>query len=158
MILILAETYPSEKHKYILAFIHTRNVYYKQMGLDINVLSFKAENSYQYEGINVISLKDFRKMESTIKIDLLISHAPNLKNHAKFIYTNLKRIKQVMMVFHGHEVLKMSNYYPEPFSFVKQSKLKKLVRDTYDSVKLPLIRSLIKKLIRQKKITNRRYG
>ena len=153
MILILAENYPSENHKYALAYIHTRNLYYKQMGIEINVLNFRAEASYQYEGINVISIGDFQKMNSNVKIDLLVSHAPNLRNHVKFIVKNYKRIKYFIMVFHGHEVLKISKYYPKPFNFVKQNTMKKKARSIYDSIKLPVLRLLIKNLVKRKIIT-----
>jgi len=153
MILILAEDYPSENNKYALAYIHSRNLYYNQMGMDITVVNFRARSSYLYEGINVISPKDFRKLYSKMKIDLLISHAPNLKNHLKFIVGNRHRIQETIMVFHGHEVLKVSKYYPKPYSYIKQNTLKKILRNSYDSLKLPIMRFVIKSLLNQNRVT-----
>lgn len=57
-----------------------------------------------------------------------------------------------MMVFHGHEVLDVSRYYPEPYDFIRQRKIKRLVRKTYDKIKLQIIKSCVNKLIKQQKI------
>src|SRR5690606_31422621 len=153
MILILEEDYPSQNHKYALAYIHTRNLYYKKMGLEFTVLNFRAKSSYTYEGINVISYEDYKQKESSSKIDLLISHAPNLRNHVKFMVKNKRNIEKILMVIHRHEVLKYTKYYPKPFHFNNANKGKNFVQNVYDSIKLPSMRFIIRKYLKQNKIT-----
>lgn len=153
MILVLAEDYPSENNEYALAYIHTRNLYYKEMGIEIKVLNFRIKESYVYEGITVISKKDYKKTMRKTDIELVISHAPNLKNHIIFIKKNLSVIQNVLMIFHGHEVLRISDYYPKAYSFSQQKKSRKLIRDMYDSIKLPIMNMVIKNLINENKLS-----
>lgn len=135
-----------------MAFVHTRILCYKKKDINPVVLNFRADNSYDYEGVKVLCLKDYKEKYKDNKIELLITHAPNLKNHLSFIKKYNKNTNKILMFFHGHEVLKTSNYYPKSYSYTKNKKIKRIVRNAYDRIKLPVLRKNIKRYINEKKI------
>jgi len=153
-ILILAEDYPSKDNIYALMYIHTRIKIYLENGLDVEVLSFSAKESYLFEGVNVFKEADILKNISTNKYNLIISHAPNLRNHIRFINKNNKYFNKIIFFIHGHEVLKKSNYYPEPFFYNKPKFyiLNKLFNDIYDKIKLRILESFIKRNLESEKL------
>src|SRR5690554_133209 len=101
-ILVLAQDYPTEEKKHTLAYIHTRNKYYNENGLDITVLNFSAKEPYLYDGIRVITEQDYFENSKYKKV---ISHAPNIKNHYRFIKKNKNKFEEVIFFYHGHEIL-----------------------------------------------------
>lgn len=119
-ILVLSESYPGLIAS-SMAYVHTRNQYYLNRGHSVEVLSFQAEQNYQFEGIKVFSENHFKKKGQIEDFDLIVSHAPNLKNHIRFIISQYRKIKNLVFVIHGHEVLKKLNYYPLPFKGLEKN-------------------------------------
>lgn len=135
-ILVLSESYPSLHNIYSMGFIHSRNIEYIKLGVDVTVLSFSSKEDYVYEGVSVVtssSTLDF------VQYDAIVSHAPNLRNHLKIIYKNYAQIKKIFFVFHGHEILFMSRYYPKPYSWEKSSE-HSFLRFCYDFFKLKVLK------------------
>lgn len=132
-ILILATDYPNLKGGITSYFIHTRCKYYLNKGLDFEVLNFKAKEDYVIDRVRVICLDTFRKRHKE-QYDLLILHAPNLRNHYRFLKKYGKNFKKYLFFFHGHEVLKINKDYPKPYSY-KKKKLS-FLQNTYDCLKL----------------------
>jgi len=147
-VLVLAEQY-STKDKVSQGFIHTRNVEYVKNGIELDVISFSSkENNYVLDGINVYSLNGFYDKKNVEEYDLVISHAPNVRNHCRFINNNYSKIKKIVFFFHGHEVLYSKEIYPKPYDYVKkEKKLKEMIRDLYDIYKIQYITKFFKKTL-----------
>ena len=80
--------------------------------------------------------------------DLVLSHAPNIKHHLKFLNKYGDKFNNIIFYFHGHEVLRTSKIYPKPYKFTKkQPFIKKLIREVYDSFKLLVWKNEIPKFI-----------
>lgn len=142
-LLILVEGYPHESSIYNMSFVHSRNLQYQSKGFAVDVLSFSARNKYQYEGINVLSKRE--KIDLS-KYDVVLSHAPNIRNHYRFIVKNYRNIKRLILFFHGHEALIVDKYYPKPYIWQNQpKKVITFLRYIYDRVKLRLLKRLLKK-------------
>ncbi|MGL5751694.1 MAG: glycosyltransferase [Paraclostridium sp.] len=138
-ILILTTDYPHPNGYVSQYFIHTRNKEYVIKGLDISVLSFSAKEDYSIDGVNVFTYDTFKNKLVDIDYDILASHAPNIRQHYLFLNKYNKKFKRIVFFFHGHEVLKSSQIYPEPYSYMKkQSFIYKSFSDTYDDIKLKL--------------------
>ncbi|MBW8350283.1 hypothetical protein K0H71_12625 [Bacillus sp. IITD106] len=151
-VLILVQDYPNKDRQYTMNFVHTRNLEYKENGVDIVVLSFQATESYQYDSIQVLSEKSFLEKYNNKKFDIVISHAPNIRNHIRFLKKYNRSFNNIILFFHGHEVMKMSKYYPAPYSFVKEGKLKKIFQNIYDDFKLAIMKSFIQSQIKKGKL------
>lgn len=151
-ILVLAQDYPSDTNKYAMNFVHTRNLEYKNNNIEVNVLSFNTKNEYQYDGISVVTEEEAVKKKLYSTSEIVISHAPNIRNHIRFLNKYMNDIAQLIMFFHGHEVMKMNNYYPKPFSFMPTKKKNKYVQNIYDTYKLFAIKKFILKQIKNRKL------
>lgn len=134
-ILVLATNYPNNAGGVSLYYIHTRNKFYLKNGIDVTVLNFAANQDYIIDGIKVITLKSY-KQTNFKDIELLVLHAPNIRNHFVFLKKYGKRFKKYLFFFHGHEVLMNSKVYSRPYSYVNTNK--KYLRDLYDCIKLRL--------------------
>ena len=44
-------------------YVHSRNLYYKMEGIDVTELNFSAKEGYTFDGIKVISLKEYEQRE-----------------------------------------------------------------------------------------------
>ena len=143
-ILVLAEDYPNNNGGISLMYIHTRNLYYVQHGLDVQVLNFRAENCYEYEGISVITQKAF--LDNQNQYDLLIIHAANIKHHYRFLKKYGNCFKKFIFFYHGHEVLRINKVYSKPYPYVKRNKLKECLQDCYDTFKLWMWRKYLPKV------------
>lgn len=137
-LLVLDENYPRTSTSGGSYFVKTRCDYYIKNGVDVSVVSFMAKETYVIDGVTVYSLKDYKKKFNGAGrfFDILICHAPNIKNHYGFINSNIKKFKKLVFFFHGHEVLKCSKVYPKPYPFVRKNFLLNLIRDVYDNYKL----------------------
>lgn len=144
-ILVLTEDYPSENSK-ILMYVHTRNLYYAQNGISVVVLNFRAKENYIIDDIQVITLEEYKNNSDKYNCDILISHAPNLRNHYRFLKKYEKNFKNIVFFFHGHEVLKVNKVYSKPYKYVKQNVFKKIIRNLYDDMKLYLWRKYFTKI------------
>lgn len=139
-ILVIAADYPNNHGGVTLMYVHTRNVYYANHGIDVAVLNFSAVESYEYENIRVITLADYES--SSEQYDILVAHAPNLRNHYRFLKKYQDRFARLVFFFHGHEVLKITDTYSRPYPYVKKSSwLRNVVQNGYDAFKLRLWRN-----------------
>lgn len=141
-VLILSQAYPSEDNIYNNSFVHSRNIEYLKLGIQVDVINFLAQESYTYERINVFTKKS--KIDVSA-YDAVVSHAPNIKNHYIFIKKKLNKIKSLVFVFHGHEALYVHDYYPKPYPWEGEESFTKVkLRYAYDFIKLKLLKSLMK--------------
>lgn len=140
-ILVLSTNYPSAANPSVLRYVHTRNIYYINHGLDVTVLNFSTKTDYVQDGIKVISLQSYNKDD--IHYDILASHAPNLRNHLKFLIKYQKRFSRIVFFFHGHEVLMRSKVYSKPYPYIKKGY--NVLNDIYDWIKLKIWRIYFKR-------------
>ncbi len=144
-VLVLATDYPGLNRKEAHRFVHVRNLFYQDQGIDVTVLNFAAKADYQYEGINVVSLQTYKTTGR--QYDVLLSHQPNIRQHYVFLRRYSGRFPRLMLFFHGHEILRFSKVYPKPYSYVSTSKVKAFLQDRYDLFKLSVWRRYIPKII-----------
>ena len=138
-VLVLAAAYPDQSGSKALMFAHVRNQYYQKHGIDVRVLNFSAHNDYILDDIQVITLQSYIREE--IKFDIAVCHAPNLRNHYRFLTKYGMNISRFVFVFHGHEVLRVNDVYPREYSFVrKQSMFRTFAQNQYDSFKFSIWR------------------
>lgn len=135
-VLVLATTYSMPNEKPTHFFVQTRNIYYKSKGIDVTVLNFKAKENYVIDDINVITLEEYKRNFEKYNCDLLISHAPNLRNHYMFLKKFQKNFKNLVFFFHGHEVLKINKVYSKPYNYMKKNTVKTFIQNIYDDIKL----------------------
>lgn len=141
-LLVLSEAYPSRQAVYNMSYVHSRNIEYLKQNICVDVLSFSALEKYTYEGVSVFP-RD--KIEDLDSYDAVVSHAPNIRNHYRFIRKNLAGLKKVILVYHGHEVLFVHKYYPEPFEWERQrARINIILRNAYDFFKLKLLKRLMR--------------
>lgn len=143
-ILVLTQSYPSNKSKEHM-FIHVRNLFYQENGADVTVLSFSSSSSYIYEGIKVISEKDYKK--NCIKYDIIVSHASNVRNNYRFLKKYDKELGKLIFIFHGHEVLRISKEYPDDYFYItKNTSVRKVLQNMYDSFKFWVFRNYLPRI------------
>ena len=118
-VLVLTTFYPGGGSTETHRFVHVRNLYYQQCGIDLKVLCFEAKKNYEYEGIRVITLDEYKKRNE--KYDILISHQPNIRQHYQFLKKYGNHFPHFVLFFHGHEVLRFKTAYPQPFNYVNKS-------------------------------------
>jgi len=136
-LLVLATDYPDKNGNVALMYIHTRNRYYTQNGINVTVINFKTKDSYILDGVKVITLQEYIKDKN--KYDILVSHAPNIRKHYRFLKKYGKDFNKIVFFFHGHEVMVVSEIYPKPYGYTRSSsKFSILVRNIYDLIKLNL--------------------
>ena len=146
-LLVLAENY-STKEKVSLAYIHTRNLEYVKQGIELDVISFSSTTQYTLDGINIYSLKQFCEKKDVSDYDLVVSHAPNIRHHCKFINEHYDKIKKIVFFFHGHEVLYTKEAYPKPYDYVKnENRFKSVIKDIYDVFKMIYLTKFFNKTI-----------
>lgn len=149
-LLILTADYPSDDNKYAMSYVHSRNLIYKNH-FEMDVLNFKADKDYIYEDINVITLSTYVEKVKNDNYDLLISHAPNLKNHVRFINRYSSFFENIIYIIHGHEVLPLNKYYPKSY-FFNSKKFKKMMQYLYDCLKLNILSSHFNSLNKSNKV------
>lgn len=137
-VLVLSAFYPTNDGKKNLYYVHSRNIYYKMEDIDVTELNFSANEGYIYDGIKVISLKEFEKQNE--EYDVLICHASNLRNHYRFLMKYGDKFNKKIFVFHGQEILHRKKYYPKPYEYVKNNKLRGLIQNPYDDFKIAVWR------------------
>lgn len=144
-VLVAVADYPNDNGNTAMMFVHTRNKYYRQHGIEVTVLNFKTQHKYIFEGIEVISLSEYSSCAG--KYDILIMHAPNIRNHYLFLKQNAKLFQRLIFFFHGHEILKVNKVYPEPYDYLKKhSMVKVAIQNIYDCCKLYLWRKYFPKI------------
>lgn len=136
MILIAVADYPDDSGNKAEMYVHTRNKVYKEEGISFSVLNFRTERNYYYDGVEVICLDEYKKNKE--KYDILISHAPNIRNHFRFLMKYRKYFRKLFFFFHGHEVLRTQKVYPKPYEYMEHSATKSNLIDLYDVIKLKI--------------------
>lgn len=128
-----------------MAFVHSRNVYFEQIGHEVHVLSFAAERDYDWHGVQVRTTESLTK-EQIGQFDVCYIHAPNLRNCLRFIFKNRRVLRRVCLVIHGHEFLAWQKYVPNDFPFMrsKKSQAKYLAQTIYDAIKLPIWKFILR--------------
>lgn len=146
-ILVLATNYSRPDGFISLQYIHTRNKLYVKKGIDVSVISFAAKNDYELDGVKVYTPQTYKNKLKELRYDILISHAPNLKNHYTFLKKYAKRFNNIIFFFHGHEVLMTSGIYPKPYDFNKRDYfISSKIRYLYDKLKLSVWRNYLQKI------------
>lgn len=134
-VLVLVADYPNTDGGVALMYVHVRNKYYIQHGIDVTVLNFASNVNYTIDGIKVISRKSYEL--NPRNFDVLILHAANIRNHYRFLRKFDGRFPHLIFFFHGHEVLKLNETYPEPYDYMKSGgPVRMLAQDAYDTFKL----------------------
>ena len=146
-VLILAADYPDLNGNINLYYIHTRSKYYISKGIELEVLNFSAKECYEIDGIKVITLDEYKCNYINKKYNILILHAPNLRNHYRFLKTYGQRFDKYLFFFHGHEVLKINKDYSKPYSYVKVKN--KILQKIYDVIKLKIWKIYFKRNIKK---------
>lgn len=142
-ILVICESYPSLDNLYAMSFVHSRNIEYIHQGEDVTVLSFSAKNDYVFDGVKVRSYNSFKYIDIS-NYDSVVSHAPNLRNHFKYLFVRMNKIKNLIFIFHGHEILNINKYYPEDYSWERKPFfVRRVLQSCYDYLKLRVLRVFI---------------
>lgn len=144
-LLVLSTDYPNLQGGLALTYVRTRNIYYKSKGIDVTVLNFAATGNYIIDDISVITYKWFKDHHNELKYDILICHAPNIREHYRFLYKYDKQFSKIVLFFHGHEVLKINKVYSAPYPYVKRNRIMEKLQDCYDEFKFFVWRSYIKR-------------
>ena len=146
-ILVLATSYPRPDGYSALQYIHSRNQLYLHHGIEVTVISFDAKADYELDGVRVCTLPSYEEKIKDEPFDLLVSHAPNLRNHYQFIKKYGDLYKEFVFFFHGHEVLNTAKIYPKPYDYAKKIQLNtNIKRQLYDQFKLFFWRGYFKKI------------
>lgn len=141
-ILELCAGYPGYNGSSALSYVKVRNHYYREEGLEnITILNFSLPSgNYQLDGFEVISLKTYKEKYVNVQFDVLICHAPNIRNHYTFLKKYQKRFSNIVFFFHGHEVLSIKKEYPKPYTFQHNKSIYRFISPIYDLVKFSLWR------------------
>lgn len=147
-VLVLCAAYPNLKGSKALNYVHVRNKYYLKEGIVPVVLNFSAKCSYEIDGVEVITLKEYQKQRRYQTYTWLICHAPNIRNHYLFLKKYQQFFPHIMFVFHGHEIVKINEAYPPEYDFlISRKKLgKKIWQNIYDNFKLRIWRIYLPKI------------
>ena len=145
-ILVLVSDYPDNKNNASLMYAHTRNKYYYSKGAEVSVINFKATSNYHIDNIEVLTLQSFYNDKNIDDFNIIVSHAPNLRNHYRFFKKIDLENKNLVFFFHGHEIMKINEEYPKPYPYVKKENLaKKLIQMIYDKLKILLWKKFFEK-------------
>lgn len=134
IILVLVEDYPNLCGGHSMEFVHTRLKEYDKSNICVEVLNFSAKSDYLLDGIQVITYSTYIRQNR--EYDALISHAPNLRHHLRFLLKYGDRFRQIIFFFHGHEVLNVNKVYPRPYAFREKRLLEYILQEIYDKIKL----------------------
>lgn len=144
-VLVLVQDYPNNEGCVALMYVHVRNRYYIQHGINVTVLNFTTPKNYCIDGIKVITEETYLKENN--KYEIVISHAANIKNHYRFLKKYGNNFERMFFFFHGHEVLMINDVYPKPYDFVgKDSRRGIIIQNIYDKAKLLIWHKYFKKI------------
>ncbi len=144
-VLVAVAAYPTPDGMRPLYFVHSRNVYYQKENIQVTVINFSADNGYEIDGIRVLGKNDYVSDVNRNSYDLLICHAANLRNHYCFLKKYKNDFKRILFIYHGHEILHIKKYYPEPYVYLKRKKKIRFIQNIYDSFKINIWKRYIKK-------------
>lgn len=145
-VLVLSAFYPDNHGNHDRMYVHIRNRYYLNTGIDVSVINFNTDEDYDIDGVRVYSPKSYNKNKENY--DLLISHASNIRNNLMFIRKNEQYFKKIVFFFHGHEILYINQEYPKPYDYVnKGSFVNHIKHSLYDGFKMRVWRHYYKKYL-----------
>ena len=128
-----------------LEFVHTRNKYYLKHNFDVTVLNFSCNEGYCLDGIKVISLSEYYLDNQSY--DKLVFHAPNIRNHYRFLKHNVDNFSTIVIFFHGHEILYVNQIYPKLYKYMPlKDKFMRICHSFYDPFKLFIWRRYLPKI------------
>lgn len=136
-ILVACVDYPSHDNR-ALQYVHARNKEYLEAGIQVEVLNFSIEKDYVYEGILVHSFDTVKHDLARYRKYILLCHAPNIRNHYRFIKVYGNCFRKLVFIFHGHEIVEQRKAYPKPYEFKKDSWVKRTIRFVYDKLKIQI--------------------
>jgi hypothetical protein len=145
-IFVISQNYPSKDNLYEMSFVHSRVKSYIKNAQDVIVISFLAEENYIFDEVKIVTKNEGKKLLKLTKNNIVMMHAPNIRNGVIFIFTLLKYIKYLILFFHGHEVLNTKLYYPKPYNYDIKGKRKRYFSIIYDYIKLPVMKITLKYL------------
>lgn len=146
-VLVLATNYPNLEGGISLYYIHTRCAFYVKKGISVDLINFSSKKDYILDGVNVISYDSYKEKYALNHYDLLISHAPNIRQHYCFIKRFGDKFKKHVYFFHGHEVLMVNKVYSKPFDYMRKKIT--FLQDLYDLFKLKIWNKHFKKNIQK---------
>ena len=146
-ILVVTPSYPSEEHKYLSGFVHSRVVEYKKNGINVDVAvvyDYKNISSYEFEGIKAVRMSyiHLRTLLQRKKYKKILVHFFCKDYFNVFQGVDLSST-QMFIWIHGPETLHwdypyyMTKYF-EPYSeipdslkqeFIEKDKMLKLVNE-----------------------------
>jgi glycosyltransferase involved in cell wall biosynthesis len=136
-VLVAVQSYSLPNKKSSHFFVQVRNLYYKEHGINVEVLNFNTKENYIIDGISVYNYKSAIEKIKNKEYDILISHQPNLRNHLFLFLSYSKYFKKKINVFHGHEVLNIRKVYAKPYSYERSnSQYNIILQEIYDRIKL----------------------
>jgi glycosyltransferase involved in cell wall biosynthesis len=144
-ILVICQNYPSPSYPFSQPYIHCRLKEYVKV-FDVEVVSFAADIDYVYEGIQVYSEAAWGKRAFENHYDVLISHAPNLRNHVRFILQHLFQFPKIVFVFHGYEVIDIKKRVLGHPTYYSYPPLLNRLQKLYHRLKLPLMHIILRTL------------
>lgn len=148
-VLIFVSGYPSNENIYNCTWAHTRSLEYLKCGITPYILNFGCSQSYIYEDVMVFPQSD---IEILLKknIETLIMHSPNVRNHFRLLKkVGEDRFDNIIIFCHGTESMSINHDYPQPYTFMKESIVKRLIRDIYDKYKFFYFRNFLKKNLKK---------
>ena len=95
-ILVLATNYTVPNSVVASHFIHSRNLLYIKEGIDVSVLSFATKNDYEIDGVKVFTQSTIVDKLENERYDIVLSHAPNLRNHYRFLKKHSENFNQAL--------------------------------------------------------------
>ena len=150
-VLVLVEEYPDGHGKINRMYVHTRNKYYREHGVNVTVLCSRASDNYVLDGVPVITPEQYEREHK--KYDVLVCHAPHLRKHYPFLIKHGKEFPKFVFFFHGAEVkkrIKKESDVPA-YSYCKRHGIKRFAIEAalniFDNFKLFVWRHYLPRVI-----------
>lgn len=153
-ILILTTSYPTPQKIYEQPFVRARVRGYRKRGDNVRVLSFSTQKDYELDGVEVFPEKSWRGKDLLQYFDIIVSHAPNLRQHLRFLYLHRDALPPIVFTFHGHETLIIQRHHPPPYPWWRGRwfPVKRALQNLYDNFKLHILKLVIERLRRQRRV------
>lgn len=134
-ICVVCQKYPSDTSPEVMAFVHARNLFYREAGHTVHVLNFSAPAAYTYAGIEV---RDAANLDDVASYDVFVFHSPNLRRHVPFLLKHRRAIRGRVFIAHGHEFISWNARAGQPYDFLMTTRmrLRFVAVKLYDRVKI----------------------
>ncbi len=146
ILVAVSNYYPTEKVSSTF-YERNRNIYYRKQGAIVSILNFSAKENYMVDDIQTYTLNSIKKILEQSSFDILVCHAANIRNHYIFLKMYEKKFKAIVFIYHGQEVVKISQVYPKPYEWNQHIPiLRTIFQNFYDILKISLWRKFHKEL------------